>query len=963
MQNVDGASLRASHRRDDSWQDLDVFQSYHSQHHRYLTVPEPAPTEGFSADAQRAGSDRDARTKGRGSKVWAFVRVAVLLAMVGASTALIAASVDAARWELRELRLAIVGPTAHLVEGASVFSWRSWATYVLFSVVMALASCWLTHAVCPEAAGSGVPEIKTMLSGVVKPSLLSVRALFAKVFGLVLALAAGLSVGQEGPTVHMACAIADVLMRNLGCFRDVVANDATRLDILGAAAAGGVAASFGTPFGGAIFSIEITAATYNVAMLPLALWCALVGVVLLQLLGLSRYTTIIDVKFLAVSKGIEPVDLVLFILLGAVCGLLGCAFVRTVATLARYRNAIIKRGFRAVLGPAGPDADARALLDVVRPSLEARFVRIRPPLSLQRRGASYRSYDAVARIDEEAHEEGSSELSPVSSHGASPVSRHGALPAPAAPPGAPAWARPRSWALPPPLAGLWCAGPSATQRDLELRRKLALVLAAMLIVAPLVYGDMLYGLAWLASDRAEVTEILFAKEPMANATHAKLFGYVPYKLAVTALSVTLPLPAGVFKPTFICGAAIGRAVGELLHRYGKPAGGIFGLFATQAVHDQHFEPWEYAVIGASAFAAGVTRALSTAVIFLELAGENHLRTPLLIATLVAYFIGNCFTNSIYDALADTNGAPTLQPLSEQRYHLPARDIMQPVESVADFCRGSDVAPAPAAEVGALPPALAVPYIVLDSSYADLHRLVTHARCRGIVSLPVVQDANCLALVGTVALGDVVLAVRAFADHLGRDATLQRPPGWLAGGAPAAAPLPPESGRETPTRLADSDDRLHARRPRLRRALPSVGHIYVGKDRTTDEEARAGGEGDEPSPARSRSRNQTPPRRPPSAWGVRVNFIVNHGGRALPVSFAKSVAAESFWPPVLLDVSPYQILDTMALAKVDMIFRTLKVNSAHVTRAGTLVGVITRSRLRDVLGCEPALEATPSRQVK
>lgn len=47
----------------------------------------------------------------------------------------------------------------------------------------------------------------------------------------------------------------------------------------------------------------------------------------------------------------------------------------------------------------------------------------------------------------------------------------------------------------------------------------------------------------------------------------------------------------------------------------------------------------------------------------------------------------------------------------------------------------------------------------------------------------------------------------------------------------------------------------------------------------------------------------------------------------------------------LDTSPYQIVDTMHLNKVDLVFRMLKVNQTYVTDSGQLVGVISRSSLR------------------
>lgn len=72
------------------------------------------------------------------------------------------------------------------------------------------------------------------------------------------------------------------------------------------------------------------------------------------------------------------------------------------------------------------------------------------------------------------------------------------------------------------------------------------------------------------------------------------------------------------------------------------------------------QPWEFALIGSAAFSAGVTRAVSTAVIVFELSGENHLRLPLGVALMISYFIANRFTKGIYDALMDTNKTPHLE---------------------------------------------------------------------------------------------------------------------------------------------------------------------------------------------------------------------------------------------------------------------------------------------------------------
>ena len=63
------------------------------------------------------------------------------------------------------------------------------------------------------AAGSGIPEIKTILSGFVIHGYLGGRTLFTKSVGLALSVASGLSLGKEGPFVHIASCIGNTVSR------------------------------------------------------------------------------------------------------------------------------------------------------------------------------------------------------------------------------------------------------------------------------------------------------------------------------------------------------------------------------------------------------------------------------------------------------------------------------------------------------------------------------------------------------------------------------------------------------------------------------------------------------------------------------------------------------------------------------------------------------------------------------
>lgn len=59
----------------------------------------------------------------------------------------------------------------------------------------------------PYACGSGIPEIKTILSGFIIRSYLGKWTLLVKSVGLMLSVSAGLCLGKEGPMVHIASCI------------------------------------------------------------------------------------------------------------------------------------------------------------------------------------------------------------------------------------------------------------------------------------------------------------------------------------------------------------------------------------------------------------------------------------------------------------------------------------------------------------------------------------------------------------------------------------------------------------------------------------------------------------------------------------------------------------------------------------------------------------------------------------
>lgn len=104
-----------------------------------------------------------------------------------------------------------------------------------------------------SAAGSGVAEIRVIVSGFVLHGYLGLKTLVVKTVALILSVASGLSVGKEGPFVHIATCVGNISCR---LFSKYYKNDMKRREALSAAAASGVAVAFGAPIAGVLFSLE-----------------------------------------------------------------------------------------------------------------------------------------------------------------------------------------------------------------------------------------------------------------------------------------------------------------------------------------------------------------------------------------------------------------------------------------------------------------------------------------------------------------------------------------------------------------------------------------------------------------------------------------------------------------------------------------------------------------------------------
>ena len=130
----------------------------------------------------------------------------------------------------------------------------AWLAYITTSALLAGACAILVRHYAPYAAGSGISEIKCVLAGFSIRGFLSAKTLLIKSLGLPLAIASGLSVGKEGPAVHVACCIGHTAAKVL---RWLVPSHSKLRELLTASSAAGVAVAFGSPVGGVLFALEV----------------------------------------------------------------------------------------------------------------------------------------------------------------------------------------------------------------------------------------------------------------------------------------------------------------------------------------------------------------------------------------------------------------------------------------------------------------------------------------------------------------------------------------------------------------------------------------------------------------------------------------------------------------------------------------------------------------------------------
>jgi hypothetical protein len=135
------------------------------------------------------------------------------------------------------------------------------------------------------------------------------------------------------------------------------------------------------------------------------------------------------------------------------------------------------------------------------------------------------------------------------------------------------------------------------------------------------------------------------------------------KYLLSVMLQTCPIPAGIFGPSMVIGAALGRLLGE-----------IYSYF----VHVNSVA--SFALVGASAMTANITRTISICVVLFELTGQTEYMIPTFLATMISYGIGQLTTLGFFDNALANKKLPYLPLLkTPDFYQKTASDVSEHIE--------------------------------------------------------------------------------------------------------------------------------------------------------------------------------------------------------------------------------------------------------------------------------------------
>lgn len=196
---------------------------------------------------------------------------------------------------------------------------------------------------CPDASGSGIPQVKAGLLG--GKTALDLRTAMIKLIGGIIAIGSGLLMGREGPTVHVGAALSNEINRRAH-------SEPQKERLLVAAGAGaGLAAAFNAPLAGVFFVLEellkdISSNTIGTAVLA----CFVASVASHMLHGDE---SVRHIQTAAADATFSAIEIPAYLLMGVAAGVIGAVFNKSVMLCLSFNRNLLRIPVAAKVALAG----------------------------------------------------------------------------------------------------------------------------------------------------------------------------------------------------------------------------------------------------------------------------------------------------------------------------------------------------------------------------------------------------------------------------------------------------------------------------------------------------------------------------------------------------------------------------------------------------------------------------------
>ncbi|VDN03914.1 unnamed protein product [Thelazia callipaeda] len=222
-------------------------------------------------------------------------------------------------------------------------SFISWIAYI---TLLTGASAIFCHCFAKQAVGSGIPELKIIMSSFKLKNYLTLQTMIGKIFGLTLALGSGLPVGKEGPFVHIGAIVASLLTKiTSACqYQAFFSSEGREIQMLSSGCAVGIACTFSAPAGAVLYGIESTSRFFAVRNYWRAFFATTCSALIFRFANAAIIPPEIAGTITAYYQTYFPnsvfvvEEIPVFILIGVFSGLLGALFVFVHQRIAMFRK-------------------------------------------------------------------------------------------------------------------------------------------------------------------------------------------------------------------------------------------------------------------------------------------------------------------------------------------------------------------------------------------------------------------------------------------------------------------------------------------------------------------------------------------------------------------------------------------------------------------------------------------------